>query len=138
MSVFRPSYSSDLTDAEWQILEPLLPAEKSGGRHRLYPLREIINALRYLLRSGCAWRSLPHDFPHWRAVYEYFRIWKEDGTWIRIHDYLYKEIRRQMKREKQPSAGIVDSQSVKTTEKGGFKRATMERRKSLAGNSTLL
>jgi len=67
MSVSRRSYSTDLTDAEWQILEPLLPAEKPGGRHRLYQLREIINGLRYLLRSGCVWRLLPHDFPHWRA-----------------------------------------------------------------------
>lgn len=119
MSVARPSYSTDLTDAEWQILEPLLPAERLGGRHRLYLMREIINALRYLLRAGCAWRLLPHDFPHWRTVYEYFRIWKKDGTWIRIHDYLHEELREQMGREKQPSAAIVDSQSVKTTEKGG-------------------
>lgn len=138
MPVSRRSYPSDLTDLEWQILEPLLPAEKSGGRHRLYKMREIINALRYLLRSGCAWRALPHDFPHWRAVYEYFRVWKEDGTWIKIHDYLHEELRSQMKREKHPSAGIVDSQSVKTTEKGGCKKATTERRKSPAGNGTLL
>lgn len=119
MSVARRSYSTDLTDAEWQILEPLLPAEKPGGRHRLYPIREIINALRYFLRAGCSWRLLPHDFPHWRAVYEYFRVWKRDGTWLRIHDYLHGELRLEMKREKQPSAGIVDPQSVKTTEKGG-------------------
>jgi transposase len=137
MSVRRRSYPSDLTESEWQILAPLLPAEKPGGRHRLYEIREIINALRYLLRSGCAWRALPHDFPHWRAVYEYFRVWKEDGTWIRIHDYLYEEIRGQMKRDKQPSAGIVDSQSVKTTEKGGRKKATTAERKSLDGSGTL-
>jgi transposase len=124
MPVDRRSYATDLTDAEWRILEPLLPAEKPGGRHRLYPMREIINALRYLLRSGCSWRSIPHDFPHWRAVYEYFRIWKRDGTWIKIHDYLHDEVRRQMRRERQPSAAIVDSQSVKTTEKGGRKEVT--------------
>ena len=129
MSLYRRSYSTDLTDVEWQILEPLLPAEKPGGRHRLYPMREIINALRYLLRAGCAWRLLPHDLPHWRAVYEYFRVWKRDGTWIRIHDHLHEELREQMPRDKQPSAAIVDSQSVKTTEKGGRNAATMEVRK---------
>lgn len=129
MSGNRCSYSTDLTDAEWQILEPLLPIEKPGGRHRLYQMREIINALRYLLRSGCAWRSIPHDFPHWRAVYEYFRVWKEDGTWIKIHDYLYEQLREKMPREKQPSAGIVDSQSVKTTEKGGRREAMTGARK---------
>jgi transposase len=129
MSLSRRSYSTDLTDVEWQILEPLLPAEKPGGRHRLYPMREIINALRYLLRAGCAWRLLPHDLPHWRAVYEYFRVWKRDGTWIRIHDHLHEELREQMPRDKQPSAAIVDSQSVKTTEKGGRNAATMEVRK---------
>lgn len=129
MSVSRRSYSTDLTDAEWQILEPLLPAERPGGRHRLYQMREIINALRYLLRAGCVWRLLPHDFPHWRAVYQYFKAWKEDGTWIRIHDYLHAELRERMEREKQPSAAIVDSQSVKTTEKGGRSAVTMEARR---------
>ncbi len=129
MAVLRRSYSTDLTDAEWKILEPLLPAEKPGGRHRLYQLRELINALRYLLRSGCAWRSIPHDFPHWRAVYEYFNAWKKDGTWLKIHDYLHEQLREKMPREKQPSAAIVDSQSVKTTEKGGRKRVMTELRK---------
>jgi len=129
MSVSRRSYATDLTDAEWQILEPLLPAEKSGGRHRLYPMREIINALRYFLRAGCSWRLLPHDFPHWRAVYEYFRVWKQDGTWLEIHDYLHAELRSKMDRERQPSAAIVDSQSVKTTEKGGRKEATTAAKK---------
>jgi hypothetical protein len=76
-----------------------------------------------------AWRLLPHDFPHWRAVYQYFKIWKQDGTWLKIHDYLHKELRGRMRRDKQPSAAIVDSQSVKTTEKGGRKEVTMEARK---------
>jgi putative transposase len=129
MAVSRRRYPTDLTDAEWQILEPLLPAEKPGGRHRLYELREIINALRYFLRAGCSWRLLPHDFPHWRAVYEYFRVWKQDGTWLMIHDYLHGELRAEMKREKQPSAAIVDSQTVKTTEKGGRKEATTAARR---------
>lgn len=129
MARYRRSYSTDLTDAEWKILEPLLPIEKPGGRHRLYPLREIINGLRYLVRSGCAWRSLPHDLPHWRTVYEYFNVWKRDGTWIKIHDHLHERLREEMLREKQPSAAIVDSQSVKTTEKGGCKGAMTAARK---------
>ena len=137
MSVSRHSYATDLTDAECQILEPLLPAEKPGGRHRLYPMREIINALRYLLRTGCSWRLIPHDFPHWRTVYEYFKIWKEDGTWLKIHDCFHARLREQMERDKQPSAAIVDSQSVKTTEKGGRKEAMTAARRSPDGNVTL-
>ncbi len=129
MSVHRRSYATDLTDAEWQILEPLLPKEKPGGRHWLYQMREVINALRYLLSASCAWRSMPHDFPHWRAVYEYFRVWKKDGTWLEIHDYLHEQLREKMPREKQSSAAIVDSQSVKTTEKGGRREAMTGQRK---------
>lgn len=137
MPATRRSYSTDLTAAEWQILEPLLPSEKSGGRHRLYELREIINALRYLLRTGCSWRLIPHDFPHWRAVYEYFKIWKKDGTWLKIHDYFHEELREQMGRERQPSAGIVDSQSVKTTEKGGRNEATTAAKRLRGANGIL-
>jgi len=128
MSATRPRYSTDLSDAEWRILEPLLPAQRPGGRHRLYPMREVINAIQYVLRSGCAWRLLPHDMPHWRTAYEYFRTWKRDGTWIRIHDHLHEQLRIKMGRNVQPSAAIIDSQSVKTTEKGGH-TATMARRK---------
>lgn len=129
----RRAYSSDFSDAEWQILEPMLPSEKSGGRHRKYPLREIINAIQYLLRGGCAWRLMPHDLPHWRSAYEYFRQWRIDGTWVRIHDNLHEQLRTQMQRHVQPSAAIIDSQSVKTTEKGGL-MVTMEQRRSVAGS----
>jgi putative transposase len=128
MSTNQRAYSTDLTDMEWQILEPLLPPEKPGRRHRKYPMRELINALQYLLRAGGAWRHLPHDFPHSRAVYEYFRCWKKDGTWLRIHDHLHEEVRQQMQRNVQPSAAIIDSQSVKTTEKGGLLAMTEPRR----------
>jgi transposase len=134
-TIHRRPYPSDLSNAEWQILEPLLPIEKPGGRHRGYALREIINALQYLIRGGGAWRSLPHDLPHWQSVYHYFRLWKRDGTWLRIHDHLHEEVRKQMRREAQPSAAIIDSQSVKTTEKGGC-MVTMERRR-LAGESVI-
>lgn len=127
----RRAYSTDLSNAEWQILEPLLPSERPGGRHRKYPMREIINAIQYILRGGCAWRLMPHNLPHWRTVYEYFRCWKKDDTWQRIHDHLHAELRIKMNRNVQPSASIIDSQSVKTTEKGGF-RVTMERKRLVA------
>ena len=135
MPIHRTAYSSDLTDAEWRILEPLLPPEKPGGRHRRYPMREIINAIEYVLRAGGAWRLLPHDLPHWRTAYEYFRIWKKDGTWVRIHDHLHEQLRLQMGRAAQPSAAIIDSQSVKTTEKGG-PMAMTGRRRSAGANAT--
>jgi transposase len=127
----RRAYSTDLSDAEWQILAPLLPPEKPGGRHRKYPLREIINAIQYILRGGCAWRLMPHDLPHWRTAYEYFRQWRNDGTWVRLHDHLHAQLRIQMQRHVQPSAAILDSQSVKTTEKGGL-MVTTGRRRSVA------
>lgn len=128
MATTRRRYSTDLSDAEWRILEPLLPDERPGGRHRLYPIREIINAIQYVLRSGCAWRLMPHDLPHWRTAYEYFRIWKRDGTWVRIHDHLHEQLRIKMGRLAQPSAAVIDSQSVKTTEKGGLTAMTGRRR----------
>lgn len=135
MTMHRRAYQSDLSDMEWRILEPLLPPERPGGRHRGYAVREIINAIQYLIRGGCAWRLLPHDLPQWQSVYHYFRRWKRDGTWLRIHDHLHQEVRKQMGRDAQPSAVIIDSQSVKTTEKGGS-TAMMERRR-LADESVI-
>ena len=135
MAAHRRAYPTDLTNAEWQILEPLLPPQKPGGRHRGYAMRDVIDAIQYVLRGGVAWRSLPHEFPHWRTVYEYFRQWKRDGTWISIHDHLRKELRKQMGRNAHPSAAIIDSQSVKTTEKGGSTAMTGPRR-SAAENAT--
>ena len=134
-ATLRKPYPSDLSDAEWKILEPLPPPEKPGGRHRGYALREIINGIEYLIRVGGAWRSLPHDLPHWQSVYHYFRLWKRDGTWLRIHDHLHEEVRRQMGRNPQPSAAVIDSQSVKATEKGGF-TGTTGRRKSAGESGT--
>jgi transposase len=116
----RRRYDTDLTDAEWRILEPLVPAVKAGGRPAEHSRREIVNALLYVCRTGCQWRLMPHDLPYWKTVYTYFRVWRLDGTWPRIHSALREQVRRAAGRDPQASAAILDSQSVKTTEKGGL------------------
>jgi putative transposase len=121
-------YPSDLSDAEWQIVRRLLPVSKPGGRPRATDLRAVVNAIFYILRSGCAWRMLPHDFPPYSTVYMYFKQWRVDGTWEKVHDRLRDRIRSQEGRKKSPSAAIIDSQSVKTTEKGALV-GTMRARK---------
>jgi putative transposase len=131
----RRRYPTDLTDAEWTILVSLVPAAKPGGRPELYPKREILNAIRHLLRSGCSWRMLPHDLPPWRIVYHYFRTWRNDGTWARLNAHLRIALRQTAGHEDHPSAAIVDSQSVKTTEKGGY-AATMPGRKSTGASAS--
>ena len=114
----RPNYPTDLNDREWQLLEPLLPPPKLGGRPVKYPRREVVNAIRYVLRTGCSWRMLPHDLPPWRTAFHYFRTWRRDGTWQRAHDTLRSLTRQSEGRQASPSAAIIDSQSVKTAEKG--------------------
>jgi putative transposase len=118
------SYPADLTDAQWIRLEPLLPPVRPGGRPRAHPLREVIDALCYVLRGGIAWRALPHDYPPWQTVYHYFRAWERDGTWERLNDELRELVRVRAGRNVQPSAAILDSQSAKTTEKGGLAATT--------------
>ncbi len=130
----RPAYTTDLTDEEWQILKPLLPPDKSGGRPRKYPIREVLNGIQYVLRGGCAWRLMPHDLPHWQTAYQTWRAWRRDGTWVRVHDQLRERVRTQMGRHPQPSGAIIDAQTVKTAETGG-RTAMMARRNSTAAHA---
>jgi putative transposase len=124
----RRPYSTDLSDDEWEILRPLVPEAKPGGRPRAHQTREILNTIFYVVRGGCAWRLLPHDFLPWQTAYHYFRAWRIDGTWERIHSTLGERTRLQEGRRVSPSAAIIDSQSVRTTEKGGREDTTEPRR----------
>ena len=112
-------YASDLTDAEWALLDPLLPPPCDQGRPRSWPMREVVNAIFYVMRAGCPWRLLPSDFPPWRTVYRWFAAWRDQGLFERVNHALVMADRERSGREASPSAAVIDSQSVKTTESGG-------------------
>jgi len=110
----NPIYPTDLTDRQWEYIKDLVPAAKPGGRPRTLSMRQVISAIFYVVKTGCQWRALPRDYPKWQSVYYYFRHWRDDGTWQRIHDTLRAALRRQAGRHKHPTAGCLDSQSVKS------------------------
>jgi putative transposase len=115
----RRAYKTDITDAQWQILEPLIPPAKPGGHPRTVDMREVVNGIFYVLRTGCGWEMLPHDLPPYSTVYYYFRRWQKIGAWQQMNNTLRQRLRQQEGRNSQASAAIADSQSVKTTEKRG-------------------
>jgi transposase len=111
----RQAYSTDLTDEQWKLLEPLIPQPSLQGRRPFVERREIMNAILYILRSGCPWRLLPHEFPKWQTVYYSFRRWQREGVWDQILRTLRMEVRTKQGRDPEPSASVIDSQSVKTS-----------------------
>ena len=125
----RKRYPSDLTEAEWERIAPLIPPAKPGGRPRGVDMREVLNGIFYVAREGISWRAMPHDLPYFGVCYWYHRRFQEDGTWEAINDALRKALRVAAGRDEEPSVAIIDSQAVKTTEKGGPSAAmTLARR----------
>src|SRR5436190_6718856 len=114
-------YPTDLTDRQWNCIKELIPPAKPGGRPRSLEMRAVINAIWYIVVSGCQWRMLPREYPAWQSVYTYFQQWRDDGTWQRLHDTLRVQVRRGVGRHKHPTAGALDSQSVKTTQMRGLR-----------------
>lgn len=132
-------YPSDLTDAEWALVEPLIPPAKHGGRHREVNVREVLNAIFYVLSTGCQWKALPKDLPPKSTAHNYFTLWDWDGTLERIHHTLYAAVREKEGREASPSVAVIDSQSARGAQKGGLRstrRGTTRARRSRAARGT--
>src|SRR4051812_49787479 len=125
----RKPYPLDLTDAQWELVEPHIPPERWGGRTRSVPMREVFNGILYLSRTGCQWRAIPHDLPNTSTVRHYYDRFRDDGTWERVHDLLRAGVRVADGREPTPSAAVLDSQSVKATEKRGPAAGTTRARR---------
>jgi len=134
----RNSYPSDLTDEQWLLIESYIPPGKHGGRHREVDIRQVINGLCYQSRTGCQWRALPKDLPPWSTVAYYFYRFRNDGTWQALHDTLREKVRVAAGKEPTPSAAVIDSQSVKTTEKRGSAADTMRARRSTGASGISL
>jgi putative transposase len=117
----KHTYPTDLTDRQWDLIKDLIPPAKTGGRPRTLQMRQVVNAILYLLVTGAQWRLLPREYPAWKSVYQYFRCWRKDGTGKRIPDTLRALLRRKVGRHKHPTAGALDSQSVKTTQVAGVR-----------------
>ena len=135
----RLRYPSDLTNEEWAYVAPLIPPAKRGGNKRTVDIREVMNGVMYVLGTGCQWRALPKDLPSKSTVHDYLILWSCDGTLDRIHQALYVACREQAEREASPTAAIIDSQSVKSAEKGGpasIRPAMMRARRSRARSAT--
>jgi transposase len=135
----RLRYPSDLTDEEWALVAPLIPPAKRGGNKRHVNVRDVMNGIMYVLSTGCQWRAIPKDLPARSTLFDYLDLWSWDGTLERIHHALYVQCRELEEREASPSAAIIDSQSVKSAEKGGrasIRMATMPERRSRARNAT--
>ena len=124
----RKPYPTDLTDAQWELVEPHIPPERPGGRHRTAEMREVCDGIQYLVRTGCAWRSIPHDLPNWNTCRHYYDRFRADGTWERVHDALRERVRLGEGRAPAPSAAVVDSQTVQTAGQKGGPAGTTRRR----------
>lgn len=131
----RKPYPSDLTDAQWDLLSPFIPEPSPLSTRTPVPRRELVNAIFYLLRTGCSWRQMPHDLPNGKTVYHYFRRWKLDGTWERAMTALRQQVRSQMGRDPEPSAVILDSQSIKTSPVRGSERGFDGGKKNLGAQA---
>ena len=134
-----PRFPSDLPDAEWALVEPLIPPAKRGGRRRSVNLREVLNAIFYVLSTGCQWNALPKDLPPKSTVYDYFSLWRSDQTLLRLHQALYVQVRTAAGRRAEPTVAILDSQSAKAAQKGGLRstrKAMTRARRSPAASGT--